>query len=86
MIAKAYEENQNGSGHSRINCSSELALLTNAHVYLVINRNARYQVYKSTDTPRRPPTAKEIVSYAEGLTDAQLLTIILRKSATLSRK
>jgi len=56
--------------------ANELALITNAQVYLVINRNAKYQIYKSTDQPGWPPSEQEIVSHSDGLKKVPDLIIL----------
>ena len=41
--------------------ANELAQIADANIYVVINRNDKYQIYKSTDQPGWPPSEQEMV-------------------------
>jgi hypothetical protein len=41
---------------------NELAQIADAKIYFVMDRNERYQIYKSTDQPGWPPSEQEMVN------------------------
>ena len=43
--------------------ANELAQITDANVYVVIDRSGKYQVYRSTDEPGWPPSQEEMVRH-----------------------
>jgi hypothetical protein len=56
---------------------NELAQIADAKIYFVIDRNERYQIYKSTDQPGWPPSEQEMVNHPNAKVRALFNTMIL---------
>ena len=41
---------------------NELAQIADAKIYFVMDRNERFQIYKSTDQPEWPPSEQEMIN------------------------
>ena len=56
---------------------NELTQIADAKIYFVMDRNEKFQIYKSTDQPGWPPSEQEMVSSPTAKVRALFNTMIL---------